>query len=260
LNGGDRRIYHTGDLGRLRADGLLYHLGRKDFQLKINGYRVEPGEIEAVLLAQDNVKQVVVGMGKPSTKTDSDRLIAYIVPSERPLPSTPALRRALKKKLPVCMVPSDFVFLTALPLTPNGKIDRRSLPPAGNARAELETPYVAPRSNVEKHLARIWSGVLGVRVVGIHDDFFDLGGHSLAAMRVVSQVIQQFRLELPLQSLFHSATIDAMAAVIVAHQEKRLGENDLENLLGELEALSDEDVQQLLAAETNPTNGGERHD
>jgi amino acid adenylation domain-containing protein len=111
--GGDKRIYHTGDLGRLRSDGLLYHLGRKDFQLSIRGHRVEAGEIEAVLLAQDNVKEALVATSKAAT--DDDHLIAYIVPFEKPFPSTPVLRRAAREKLPAFMVPSDFVFLESLP-------------------------------------------------------------------------------------------------------------------------------------------------
>ena len=180
-NGGDKRIFHTGDLGRLRSDGLLYHLGRKDFQLNIRGYRVEAGEIEAVLLAQDNVKEAIVATGKASTGADFDRLIAYIVPFEDPLPSIPDLRRAARKKLPAYMIPSDFVFLESLPLTPNGKVDRRALPAPGKARPELDVTYVVPQSDIEKQLARIWEEVLDVRPIGIHDNFFDLGGHSLSA-------------------------------------------------------------------------------
>ena len=142
-HGGDKRIYHTGDLGRLRRDGLLYHLGRKDYRLNIRGYRVEAGEIEAVLLAQDNVKEAIVATFEASAGADSDRLIAYIVPFEKPLPSIAGLRRAVREKLPAYMIPSDFVFLKSLPLTPNGKVDRRTLPAPGNARPKLEVAYVA---------------------------------------------------------------------------------------------------------------------
>ncbi len=138
-NGGDKRIYRTGDLGRLRSDGLLFHLGRKDFQLSIRGYRVEPSEIEAVLLAQDNVKEALVAAGKAYTGGDDDRLIAYIVPFENPFPSSPVLRRAARQKLPALMIPSDFVFLESLPLTPNGKIDRLALPAPDTARSESES-------------------------------------------------------------------------------------------------------------------------
>lgn len=244
-NGGDKRIYHTGDLGRLRSDGLLYHLGRKDFQLNIRGYRVEAGEIEAVLLGQGNVKEALVATGKASTGSDYDRLIAYIVPFERPLPSTTVLRRAAREKLPAYMIPSDFVFLESLPLTPNGKVDRRALPAPGNARPELEVAYVAPQSDVEKHLAQIWVKVLSIKQVGIHDNFFDLGGHSLSATRLVSQVIEHFQLEIPLKALFQSPTVAEMAAVITEHPRKTLGEEELDRIITELESMSDEEAQKL---------------
>jgi amino acid adenylation domain-containing protein len=221
-NDADKRIYHTGDLGRLRSDGLLYHLGRKDFQLKIRGYRVEAGEIEAVLLAQDNVKEAIVATGKASTGADSDRLIAYIVPFEKPLPSIPVLRRAAGMKLPAYMVPLDFVFLESLPLTPSGKVDRRSLPAPGNARPDLDVTYVVPQSDIEKQLAQIWEEMLDVHPIGIHDNFFDLGGHSLSATRLVSQVVKHFQLEIPLQSLFQSPTVSEMTTVITEHQERKL--------------------------------------
>src|SRR5207237_1029578 len=131
----------------------LYHLGRKDFQLSIRGYRVEAGEIEAVLLVQDNVKEALVATRKAATGADDDHLIAYIVPFEKPFPSTPVLRRAAREKLPAFMVPSDFVFLESLPLTPNGKVDRLALPAPDNARLELAVAYAAPQSDIEKQLA-----------------------------------------------------------------------------------------------------------
>jgi amino acid adenylation domain-containing protein len=219
-HGGDKRIYHTGDLGRLRRDGLLYHLGRKDYQLNVRGYRVEAGEIEAVLLAQGNVKEAIVATFEASTGADSDRLIAYIVPFEKPLPSIAGLRRAVREKLPAYMIPSDFVFLKSLPLTPNGKVDRRTLPAPGNARPKLEVAYVTAQSDMEKHLAGIWEEVLNIRPIGIYDNFFDLGGHSLTATQLVSQVIKHFQFEIPFQSLFQSPTVAEMAAVITEHQER----------------------------------------
>ena len=225
-NGGDKLIFHTGDLGRLRSDGLLYYLGRKDFQLNIRGYRVEAGEIEAVLLAQDNVKEAIVATGKTSTGAESDRLIAYIVPFSKPLSSIPVLRRAVGTKLPAHMIPSDFVFLESLPVTSNGKVDRRALPAPGNARPELDMTYVIPQSDIEEQLARIWEEVLDVRPIGIHDNFFDLGGHSLSATRLVSQIIKHFQLEIPLQSLLQSPTVAKMAAAITEHQERKLKDKD----------------------------------
>jgi acyl carrier protein len=130
-------------------------------------------------------------------------LIAYIVPFEKPLPSIAGLRRAVREKLPAYMIPSDFVFLKSLPLTPNGKVDRRLLPAPGGARPALELAYVAPQSDIENDLAEIWRGVLDVHPIGIHDNFLDLGGHSLSATRIVAQVIKHFQLEIPPKLFTH---------------------------------------------------------
>jgi amino acid adenylation domain-containing protein len=241
-DGGDKRIYYTGDLGRLRSDGLLYHLGRKDFQLSIRGHRVEAGEIEALLLAQDNVKEALVTTGKAATGADDDHLIAYIVPFEKPFPSTSLLRRAAREKLPAFMVPSDFVFLESLPLTPNGKVDRLALPAPDNARPELDVVYAAPQSDIEKHLAKIWGEVLSIEQVGIHDNFFDLGGHSLAASRVISRAIQTFRLELPVNALFDAPTVARMAIIVEQNGAKRANDAELEQMLREVETMTEEEA------------------
>ena len=137
-----------------------------------------------------------------------------------------------------------------LPLTGTGKVNRRALPDPGKSRPDLATPLVAPTTEVESKLAAIWEDVLSLDRVGVNDNFFDLGGHSLAATRVVSQVIKQFQLELPLLSLFQSPTVAEMAAVITEHQGKLLGEEELERLLSELESMSEEEAQQLVAKET----------
>ncbi len=244
-DGGDKRIYYTGDLGRLRSDGLLYHLGRKDFQLSIRGHRVEAGEVEAVLLAQDNVKEALVATGKAATGADDDHLIAYIVPFEKPFPSTPVLRRAAREKLAAFMVPSAFVFLESLPLTPNGKVDRLALPEPDNSRTELGVAYAAPQADIEKHLAKIWGEVLSIEQVGIHDNFFDLGGHSLAASRVISRAIQTFRLELPVNALFDAPTVARMAVIVQQNLAKRANDAELEPMLRELETMTEEEAHQL---------------
>ncbi len=244
-DGGDKRIYYTGDLGRLRSDGLLYHLGRKDFQLSIRGHRVEAGEVEAVLLAQDNVKEALVASGKAAIGADDDHLIAYIVPFEKPFPSTPVLRRAAREKLAAFMVPSAFVFLESLPLTPNGKVDRLALPEPDNSRTELGVAYAAPQADIEKHLAKIWGEVLSIEQVGIHDNFFDLGGHSLAASRVISRAIQTFRLELPVNALFDAPTVARMAVIVQQNLAKRANDAELEPMLRELETMTEEEAHQL---------------
>jgi acyl carrier protein len=153
----------------------------------------------------------------------------------------------LKAKLADYMIPSAFVCLRALPLATNGKIDRRLLPDPGNSRPELDAPYVAPRTPIEEQLVQIWSEVLLLDRIGIHDNFFDLGGHSLAATRVVSHVIKNFQLDIPLQSLFQSPTVAEMAAVIAEQRGRNLDAQDLAGILTELESLTDEQAQKLLS-------------
>jgi len=256
--GGDRRIYLTGDLGRMSEDGCLEHLGRKDFQVKVRGYRIEVSEIEVALLDLAAIKEAVVVARED--RPGYQRLIAYIVPAQGQAPTSTELRRFLKAKLPEYMVPSTFVFLEAFPLTPNGKVDRLALPAPEDTRPELDTPFAAPTTPVEEDLARIWAEVLSLDQVGIHDSFFDLGGHSLAATRVVSQVIKQFLVEVPLQSLFQSPTVAEMSAVITENQAKSLDEQDLHRILAELDSLSDEDAQQLLADQNARTSIGNKHE
>jgi surfactin family lipopeptide synthetase A len=178
--------------------------------------------------------------------SENRALVAYIVPEPRPAPTTTQLRKTLAKTLPEHMIPSVFVVLDDLPLTPAGKVDRKALPDPGRARPELDNPYSPPKTPVEKTLAHIWSELLSLDRVGIHDNFFDLGGHSLAATRVVSQVIKRFELEIPLQSLFQSPTVAAMAAIIIEHQWNKLGEKEMEGILTELDSLTDERAQRLL--------------
>ena len=249
--GGSERTYRTGDLCRMSSDGCLEHLGRKDFQVKIRGHRIEVIEIETALLGLETIKAAVVvarenGSGDPSTglpsinsgpdpstgsglkavegacpeaprrvegRTDL-RLVAYLVPHERPGPDVHSLRRALEERLPDYMIPSAFVLLDALPLTPTGKVDRRSLPAPDPTRPELGNPFVAPRSSIEEMIAGIWSQVLGLERIGVHDNFFDLGGHSLLATRVVSRVLEAFRIELSLRSFFEAPTVAGIAEVI----------------------------------------------
>ena len=247
-DGGEARIYFTGDLGRREPDGCLSHMGRKDDQVKIRGYRVEVAEIDAALLNLGHFRKAFVALRDRGLAEKS--LVAYLVPERWPAPTTSFLRKALAAILPSHMIPSVFVMLESLPLTPTKKVDRAALPDPGTERPELDTLFVASRTPAEQQLASIWADVLVLDRVGIHDNFFDLGGHSLAAMRVVSQVIKEFQLELPLQSLFQSPTIAAMAAVIMEHQGKRLGEEDLERMLGELELMSEDEAQRLVATET----------
>jgi amino acid adenylation domain-containing protein len=241
---GPEQVCLTGDLGRMTPDGCLTYLGRKDHQVKVRGYRVAISEIELALLEHTQVKDA--GVVAWEREGDEKYLAAYVVPRQEPVPTTDEMYDFLRKSLADYMMPSAFVFLESLPRT-NGKLDRPALSPPDHKRPSLRYPYIPPRSEVEGKLTRIWGEVLKVSPIGIHDNFFDLGGHSLAATRVIAQVFEQFQMEVPLQSLFQSPTIAEMAAVITEHQAKKLGKGELDRILAELESLSDEEARRLLA-------------
>jgi len=243
--GAEERTYRTGDLGRMLPDGCLLHLGRKDFFVKIRGYHIEIDEIETVLRECPGIREVVV-VARGNNSGD-ERLVAYFVPREQPGPKASELRRFLNEKLPSYMIPHAFVTLDAIPLTDTRKVDRKALPEPGTSRPELAIPYVAPRTPTEKELAKIWAEVLLLDEVGIHDDFFDLGGHSLSATRIISRIIAAFKLQLPIRALFDSPTIAAMADVISSKAGRKADEKDLQRLLSEIESLSDEKAEELLS-------------
>ena len=244
--GGDKRIYLTGDVGRMSPDGCLEHLGRKDFQVKIRGLRVDVSEVEKALVSHPSVREVVVTTRKD--QSGDEQLVAYFVPSSGLATTVSSLRNLLRGTLPDYMIPSAFVELDTIPLTVtgSGKVDRRALPEPGNKRPDIDTPYVTSRTPVEEEVAKIWAEVLALNSVGVHDNFLELGGHSLAATRVVSQVLKTFRVEIPLTSLFEAPTVAEMAAVIIESQARKLKQADLDRLLTELESLSDNAAQRLL--------------
>jgi len=227
------RLYKTGDLARYLPDGNIEFLGRIDNQVKIRGFRIELGEIESVLSQHPAVREAVVlaldQVEHPKSKTRTEhsrsiqnpksvdkRLVAYVVPRQDSVFSIHDLRSFLIQKLPDYMLPSSFVFLDALPLTSNDKIDRRALLAPDQSRPELEKSYVAPRTPVEETLAGIWAEVLQLERVGIHDNFFHLGGHSLKVTQVLSRVCNTFDVELPLCSVFEAPTVTGLAARVVA--------------------------------------------
>jgi amino acid adenylation domain-containing protein len=250
--GGEQSLYFTGDLGLMRPDGCLIHKGRKDFRVKIRGYGVDVKEIEQALRRHPGIKHTVVAPQKKETA--ESYLVAYVVCCAGTSLTVSELRNFISRNLPAYMMPGTFVFLDSFPLTSNGKIDRRALPIPGKSRPELETPFVAPSTPMEKQLTELWADVLSLDKVGRHDNFFDLGGHSLAATRVISRVIKKFQLEIPLQCLFQSPTVADMANVIRVHQAKRLSEEERDRVLTELESLSDEQAEQLLSGQTKTTN------
>jgi amino acid adenylation domain-containing protein len=207
------RLYRTGDLARHLPDGRLEFLGRVDRQVKVRGFRIELGEVEAALSSHPAVREAVVvlhGEG-PGDK----RLAAYLVTAGEAAPAVGELRTFLAASLPDYMIPSSFTYLRALPLTPNGKVDRRALPEPG--RGELsrgEAAFAAPRNPLEEVLANLWAEVLNVPAVGIHHDFFNLGGHSLIAAQLISRVRQAFQVEIPLRALFDEPTVAGLARVV----------------------------------------------
>jgi non-ribosomal peptide synthetase component F/aryl carrier-like protein len=202
------RLYKSGDLARYLPNGEIEYLGRIDDQVKIRGFRIELGEIEAVLGQYSGVRETVVLVreDRPGDK----QLVAYIVPNSEQVATNSELRNYLKGKLPDYMVPSAFVMVEALPLTPNGKVDRRALPAPNTARPELDEAFVAPRTPEEKVLADIWVQVLGVEQIGIHDNFFALGGDSIRSIQVLTKT-QERGLSCSLQQIFQYQTIHQLA-------------------------------------------------
>ncbi len=208
----DGRLYRTGDLARWLPSGTLECLGRIDNQVKIRGYRIELGEVEAVLAQHDGVRQCVAAAYEESPGIKS--LVAYFVAHGGRGPEVGDLRASLRKALPDYMVPSVFVPLDKLPLTPNGKIDRRALPPPHATPAVQDAEFAAPRDPLEQALAGIWGRVLGVTRVGLNDNFFDLGGHSLAAVSMLLDVKKLTGRTLPLATLFQAPTVAGLAGLL----------------------------------------------
>jgi amino acid adenylation domain-containing protein len=205
------RLYHTGDLARYMADGQIDFIGRRDFQVKVRGYRIELEEVEAALSSHPSIRQCVV-----TVRSDGPdkQLVAYAVLDEAQTLKAADMRSFLRGKLPEYMVPTQFISLDAFPLTPNGKIDRQALLTFDFKTPETYEDYAAPRTPVEELLAGIWSEVLDVRLVGVRDNFFDLGGHSLRAAQMVSRVRDVFQKALPIRLLFENPTIEGLAAFI----------------------------------------------
>jgi amino acid adenylation domain-containing protein/FkbH-like protein len=204
-------LYRTGDLARFLPDGTIEFLGRMDSQVKIRGFRIELGEIENALSLHPAVRECVVTVW--GTTSAEKRLVAYIVAREQ-TPNASDLRAFLAEKLPDHMIPSAFVQVNALPLTPNGKVDRKALPPPDQSRPKLDRQFIAPRDETEWQLAQIWESVLAVSPIGVQDKFFDLGGHSMLAVRVIAQIEKCFGRKLRLATLFQAPTIERLAAVL----------------------------------------------
>ncbi|MDJ0728707.1 MAG: amino acid adenylation domain-containing protein [Crocosphaera sp.] len=213
LLGKTERIYKTGDLAKWKNDGNLEFLGRIDHQIKLRGFRIELGEIEAILLKNPAVKEAVVNL---LITEKNQQLLGYVTGEAIPNLSE-QLKRHIKAYLPEYMIPSQIIRLEQFPLTPNGKVDRQAL---SNLKVESQRIYQAPRNHIEQQLMEIWSSILDSKNISIHDNFFDLGGHSILGIKLLNQIQNNFNQKLPLTSLFQNPTIAQLA-----QQLSQIGEN-----------------------------------
>jgi acyl carrier protein len=219
LGGPGSRMYRSGDLVRRRSEGAIEYLGRLDHQVKLRGLRIELGEIEAGLRAHPGIRDAVVVVR-------DGRLVGYVAADTAP--DETAVKAELATILPEYMVPSKLVWLERLPVSANGKLDRKALP---DPEWESGASHAEPEGETEQAIAGIWRDVLGLSQISRHDDFFNLGGHSILATRMVSRLRQALAVELPLATLFETRTIAGLAAVIDRH-----GRGDA---AAELDAMSD---------------------
>ena len=224
-------------------DGCLVHMGRKDFQTKIRGYRVEVSEIEMALHDIQEIAQAAVVASDDSR--DGRRLVAYVVPRSKTLKIN-QLRASLKEKLPSYMLPSAFVVLDSLPLTASGKLDRRALPPQNKSRHEVSGTFTAAITTIEKVIANLWAEIIEIDEVGIHDDFSELGGDSLAAAQIVSEVNKIFSLKQPLKILFEAPTVAKLVEFVLTN-ETHPGQSDkIANVLMKIDGMSSEAISKAL--------------
>jgi amino acid adenylation domain-containing protein len=237
------RLYRTGDRVRYLHDGSLEFLGRVDDQIKLRGVRIELGEIEVTLRSHPAVREAVAVVREFAI--GDSRLVVYVVADGEVDPA--ALRDYLRGKLPEYLLPSAFVLLEKLPLLPSGKINKHALPAPEITRQAVAESYVAPRTAMEEIIAGIWSELLGVERVGVYDNFFELGGHSLLAAQIIVRVRHKFAVNVPLQSLFDTPNVAGLALAVTQTQAQMLDLTETQNLLAELEALSEEEAQSLVA-------------
>ena len=238
----DGRLYRTGDLARYRADGIIEFLGRRDHQVKLRGFRVELGEIEARLAEHARVRESVV-LAREDAPGDV-RLVAYVL--ARGEIEVMELRAHLAQQLPQYMVPGAFVVLDAFPLNANGKLDRNALPKP-DSQAVAARAYAAPQGAIEQALAAIWSGMLGIEHVGRNDSFFELGGHSLLAMRLIARMRADFRVEVPVSALFEKSRLFALADFVLSLQVESFLDKDMSAMREELNSLSEDELRAILA-------------
>jgi amino acid adenylation domain-containing protein len=206
-----RRMYRTGDLARRLPGGEVDFVGRADGQVKLRGFRIETGEIEAVLGEHPAVRDCAVLLREDAP--GDRRLVAYLV-AKGETPSTSELRRFLEERLPAFMLPAAFISLETMPVTGNGKVDRHALPAPDGGRPELEAAYTAPETEMEQAIAGIWKGVLRLPEIGLYDNFFHLGGQSILATQVIQRINQRFRVNLPIRAIFGESTVAGLSVLV----------------------------------------------
>ena len=211
-NSPDARLYKTGDRVRYLPDGNISYLGRVDYQVKLRGFRIELGEIETNLLKHPAVREAVAIIH--TDQIGASQLVAYVVPASLPAPSSIDITSWLRNQLPEYMIPSVVVSIDKMPLSSSGKVDRARLPVPDFANVESGVAFLPPRDGLEQALADIWAEVLERPTIGVHDNFFDVGGHSLRAIQVAARVYNSLQVEVPLRLMFEAPTIAHLAAVI----------------------------------------------
>ena len=252
-----RRSFRTGDLGRLKPDGCLEYLGRKDFRLKIRGHRIQAEEVESALLRMPGISQAVVAAHKDAD--GDDRLVAYVTSANKEIPTTSEMRDALKQWLPDYMMPSKFITLESLPQNSNGKVNRQELPTPEPDRPKLGIRFSAPTTPVESLFAKIWSEALSINSVGIHDSFFDLGGDSIIAMKVISAIGRIFPWNLTLAEFYDACTV-AQGAQLLAQKAPNVEQAErVAALYLQVDGLSSAEVETMLADERTKPEPEEKH-
>jgi len=239
------RAYRTGDLARQRADGTLEFLGRLDHQVKIRGYRIELGEIEARIVELGGMAEAVAVARREG---DATSLVAYVVPGPSAL-SVDALRKSLRQHLPEFMVPGTFVILDAVPRTPNGKIDRKALPdPVKTVVADSVSQQVAPASEIEARIRSVWCDLLKTQNIGLHDNFFDIGGHSLLAIQAHRALSEIAPKPLALTDIFRFPTIAALGAYLGDHHQSLGAQAGIDRALARRNSLQRRSARTALRA------------
>ena len=241
-------MYRTGDFVKINEDDNIEFLGRIDTQVKLRGFRIELGEIETVIKNNNSIDNAIVTTYE---ENGNKFLVAYIVTKDNSELDKDEIKNHIKNKLPEYMLPSVFIRIDKIPLTASGKVDKKSLPKPEGIAVKSEVEFVEPRSETETIIANIVANVLNIEKVGVYDNFFELGGHSMLAMQVIAKINEQFRVEIPIKSLFENPTIDGIGKAIFEAQILEQTDDELEELLKEIGGIPDESTIMLSDNDTD---------